>query len=161
VARLECVAQKPEAGVGTTEDDQISQTLKACYSVQAEPDRLKAVVGADLEGFQSVLETAVVEQDREQELVSRLAKCCAAQVVTTEVTDIDVEIDQYRTVPPSNFGFVESPADCWYVRCLLDNLNFTRGDFSCATAVNAVRRRFSCAFSVLELVYTLWQDADD
>jgi hypothetical protein len=35
-------------------------------------------------------------------------KYCAVQAVTTEGTDIDVEIDQSQTDPPSNYKFSKS-----------------------------------------------------
>jgi hypothetical protein len=35
-------------------------------------------------------------------------KYYAVQAVTTEETDIDVEIDQSQTVPPSNYDFSKS-----------------------------------------------------
>ena len=55
-----------------------------------------------------VQEIVVAEEDQTMEWGSMLARYCAAQAGTTEETDIDVEIDQYLTAPPSNYDFLES-----------------------------------------------------
>ena len=65
--------------------------------------KLQVVVEGDWRVCRSVGETGVVEEDQPAKEALMLAEYCAAQAVTTEGIDIDVEIDQCQTVPPSNY----------------------------------------------------------
>lgn len=47
-------------------------------------------------------ENGAMEEDQSAE-GSMLEECCAVQALTTGGIGIDVEIDQCRTVPPSNY----------------------------------------------------------
>lgn len=65
--------------------------------------KLQVVVEGDWRVCQSVGGIGATEEDQIVKEGPMLEEYCAAQTVTTEGIDIDVEIDQCRTVPPSNY----------------------------------------------------------
>lgn len=64
---------------------------------------LQVVVGGGWKVCRFVREIGVTEEDQTAKEGSMLEEYCAAKAVTIEGIDIDVEIDQCRTVPPSNY----------------------------------------------------------
>ena len=81
----------------------MSQKRLVCYSVRAVLGRLQAVGEEDWRVCRFVGETVAMEEGQPVKEGSMLGECCAARTATTEGTDIDVEIDQCLTVPPSNY----------------------------------------------------------
>jgi hypothetical protein len=65
--------------------------------------KLRVVVEGDWRVCRSEGEIGATEEDQTAKEGTMLEEYCAAQAVTTEGIDIDVEIDQCRTVPPSNY----------------------------------------------------------
>jgi hypothetical protein len=65
--------------------------------------KLQVVVEEDWKVCRSVGEIGATEEDQTAKEGSMLGAYCAAQAVTTGGIDIDVEIDQCQTVPPSNY----------------------------------------------------------
>jgi hypothetical protein len=65
--------------------------------------KLQVVVERDWKVCRSVGKIGATEEDQTVKEGSVLGEYCAAQAVTTEGIDIDVEIDQCQTVPPSNY----------------------------------------------------------
>lgn len=82
---------------------QKSQKRSACYNARAVLDKPQVVVEGDWGVCRSVGEIGVLEQDQIAKERSMLEECFAGQAATTGGIDIDAEIGQCRTVPPSNY----------------------------------------------------------
>jgi hypothetical protein len=81
----------------------MSQKRSVCYNAQAVLGKLQVVVEGDWRVYRSVGGNGVMEEDQSAKEGSMLEECCAVQALTTGGIGIDVEIDQCRTVPPSNY----------------------------------------------------------